>query len=206
MEMVEDFQPDVLVMDLALPGLDGISLLRQISELPGRPRILVTTCFMSQYVESAIAGFGVDMVVLKPCKAEILVERIQDLTQGEEPRSMLSLQPCTSVSSMLMHLNIPSKRRGFKYLERGINLYLERPGQAVTKTLYPDIAAAYDTQSKAVERAIRQVIHESWAVRDDKVWRLYFQSGREGIIPRPTNAEFISTIAERYRLARERKA
>lgn len=205
-DMLESFQPDVLVMDLTLPGLDGISLLKQISVLPLRPRILVTTCFMSHYVETAVAGFGVDLVVLKPCRAEILVERIQDLTQEEEPRQVQQLQPFSNIASMLMHLNIPSKRRGFTYLERSIRLYLEQPGQAMTKTLYPRVASEYYTQPEAVERAIRQVIHESWEKRDDRVWRMYFSSGREGIIPRPTNAEFISRLAEQFKQSQELQA
>lgn len=204
--VLADFQPDVLVMDLTLPGLDGISLLKQIATQPHRPRILVTTCFMSPYVETAISGLGVDLVVLKPCKAEILVERIQDLTREEESRHVLNLQHHSTIASMLMHMNIPSKRRGFVYLERGIYLYLQRPCQALTKTLYPDVAKEYCTQPEAVERAIRQVIHESWAKRDDKVWRMYFSSGREGVIPRPTNAEFISRLAERYKQAQEKQA
>lgn len=116
--LLEDFCPDVLVMDLALPGLDGISLLKQICTMPIRPRILLTTCFMSPYVQTVISGLGVDLVVLKPCKAEILAERIEDLMEDDEPRLLLRLQGRSSVSSMLLELNIPSKRRGFVYLER----------------------------------------------------------------------------------------
>lgn len=202
---LEDFCPDVLVMDLALPGMDGISLLKQICTMPLRPRILLTTCFMSNYVETAIAGLGVDMVVLKPCNVEILAERIEDMLE-EEPHPMIRLQPRTTVASMLMELNIPSKRRGFTYLEKSIRQYLKQPGQALTKTIYPNVAQASFTQPEAVERAIRQVVHESWAKRNDKVWRMYFSPGREGVIPRPTNAEFISRLAERYRETQERQA
>ena len=205
-ESLEAFCPDVLVMDLALPGIDGITLLRQIAASPSHPKILVTTCFMSPYVEGAIAGLGVDMVVLKPCKVEILAERIQDLTQAEKSKDMMRLQPRTTIASMLMDLSLPSKRRGFTYLEQAIKLHLERPTLALTKSVYPEIAREYYTQSEAVERAIRQMIHETWAKRDDKVWRMYFSPGREGVIPRPTNAEFISRMAERYRLIREEKA
>lgn len=203
--LLNDFGPDVLVMDLALPGMDGISLLKQISEMSFRPRILLTTCFMSPYVEAVIAELGVDMVVRKPCKVEILAERIQDMMEDEESSVVMRLEPRSTIASMLMDLNIPSKRRGFRYLEQGIKQYMERPGQALTKTIYPDVAREYFTNSQAVERAIRQVIHESWERRDDKVWRMYFSSGREGIIPRPTNAEFISRMAERYRQSREKQ-
>lgn len=204
--LLEDFLPDVLVMDLALPGLDGISLLKQICTMQVRPRILLTTCFMSPYVETVISGLGVDLVVLKPCKAEVLAERIEDLLEDEEPHLLMRLQSRSSVSSMLLELNIPSKRRGFVYLEKGIRQYLKQPGQALTKTLYPDLAREHYTQPEAVERAIRQVIHESWEKRDDRVWRMYFTPGREGIIPRPTNAEFISGLAERYKQTQQRQA
>lgn len=204
--LLEDFLPDVLVMDLALPGLDGISLLKQICTMQVRPRILLTTCFMSPYVETVISGLGVDLVVLKPCKAEVLAERIEDLLEEEEPHLLMRLQSRSSVSSMLLELNIPSKRRGFVYLEKGIRQYLKQPGQALTKTLYPDLAREHYTQPEAVERAIRQVIHESWEKRDDRVWRMYFTPGREGIIPRPTNAEFISGLAERYKQTQQRQA
>lgn len=205
-KLLENFCPDVLVMDLALPGIDGISLLKQICTMPVRPRILLTTCFMSPYVEAAIAGFGVDMVVLKPCKVEILAERIEDLTQDDSPKLQLHLHPRPSIASMLMDLNIPSKRRGFIYLEKGISKYLQQPGQALTKTIYPDVAREHNTQPEAVERAIRQVIHESWSKRDERVWRLYFASGRDGVVPRPTNAEFISRLAEQLKQAQQRQA
>lgn len=204
--LLVDDSPDVLVMDLALPGLDGISLLKQISELAVHPRVLVTTCFMSPYVEGTIAGLGVDMVVLKPCRVDILAERIRDLTEDEEPRLLMRPQPRLSVTSMLMELNIPSKRRGFVYLEECIRRHLERPGQALTKNIYPAVAREYNTQPEAVERAVRQVVHESWEKRNDKVWRMYFSSGREGVIPRPTNAEFIARLAEHYKEAQERQA
>lgn len=202
--LLENFQPDVLVMDLALPGLDGISLLQQISSYPGRPKILLTTCFLSPYVESAISGFGVDMVVLKPCRLEILTERIRDLAEEDEFPALIRHHHRSTISNMLMDLNIPSKRRGFVYLEQCIRLYLEQPGRALTKAIYPDLAREYFTQPEAVERAIRQVIHESWDKRNDQMWRLYFCPGKEGIIPRPTNAEFISRLAERYRHSEER--
>lgn len=205
-ELLEEFRPDVLVMDLALPGLDGISLLQQICPLSIRPRILVTTCFMSPYVEAVIAGFRVDMVMLKPCRVEILAERILDLAEDDEPQLQMRLKPRSTVANMLLDLNIPSKRRGFAYLELGIRLYLENPGQALTKTIYPDVAKEFYTQPEAVERAVRQVIHESWDRRNDKMWRLYFCPGKEGRIPRPTNAEFISRLAERYRQSLEDKA
>jgi two-component system response regulator (stage 0 sporulation protein A) len=206
MSLLEEFDPDVLVMDLALPGIDGISLLKQISVLPTRPCILLTTCFMSRYVETAISGLGVDLVILKPCMVEILAERIEDLTQAQEPQVVMPLRSRPTVSAMLMDLNLPAKRRGFTYLEQAIKLHMERPTRALTKVIYPQIAKEHGGKSEAVERAIRQMIRETWKSRDDRVWRMYFCAGREGVIPCPTNGEFISRIAECYRQVREEQA
>lgn len=204
--LLEMFRPDVLVMDLALPGLDGISLLQQITPLSFCPRILLTTCFMSPYVEAALSVFPVDMVMLKPCNLDILTERIHDLTGDGEPEFVKRLKSHSSVAAMLLELNIPSKRRGFAYLELGIRLYLEQPGQLLTKNIYPYVAKQFFTRPDAVERAIRQVIHEAWNRRDDRIWRQYFSFGRDGTVPRPTNAEFISLLAERYRQTVEERA
>lgn len=201
-ELVEEFRPDVLVMDLALPGLDGISLLKQMSSQPHRPRILVTTCILSPYVEAAISNYGVDMVMRKPCNAGAMADRIHDLTQAEGNAVMQTVRQECTVSTILMNLNIPPKRKGFEYLQLCIDLYQVDPCQSVTKKLYPEVAKTYRTNPVAVERAIRQVIHESWSRRDEAMWRRYFTPSRNGTIPRPTNTEFISQLAEQQKQQR----
>ena len=200
------YSPDVLVMDLALPGLDGIALLQRIADLPKRPKILLTTRFFSPYIEYAISGFGVDLVLIKPCNVEAVAERIVDLADSWQPPVTPQVRTNVCISSMLMDLDIPSKRRGFTYLEMCIQLYMENPGLPLTKAIYPEVAKQYHTHVDAVERAMRQVIHETWANRDDRVWGLYFRCGRHGAIPRPTNAEFISRLAERQRQSLRERA
>ena len=54
MEMLRRFQPDILVLDLMLPGLDGISLLQMAAAAGIRPMVLATTRFVSDYVLEAI--------------------------------------------------------------------------------------------------------------------------------------------------------
>jgi two-component system response regulator (stage 0 sporulation protein A) len=204
--VLDEFYPDVLVLDLTLPGIDGLSLMKRIRSMYERPRVLLTTCFMSAYVETAISGLGVDMVMLKPCDAEIIAEQIEDLLYGVQPRLIPAPEHRVSVRSMLMELNVPAKRRGFTYLEKCIRQYLKNPGQSLTKGIYPNVAQVHDTKPEAVERAIRQAVHESWENRNDSIWRMYFNPGREGKIPRPTNAEFISRLAEQYRNVQEKLA
>jgi two-component system response regulator (stage 0 sporulation protein A) len=197
--LIRAYEPDVLVMDLTLPNLDGITLLGRISILRKRPKILLTTRFISPYIEHVISGFGVDLVMVKPCNIGAMTDRVLDLTTSRGNLTPVPMRQRNSVSSMLMDLDIPVKRRGFIYLEMCIELCAEKPGQPLTKLIYPAVAKHYGTKAEAVERAIRQAIHETWARRDEKIWRMYFHSGRNGEVPRPTNAEFISRLAERQR-------
>lgn len=194
-EMLESFRPDILVTDLALPGLDGISLLKAAGYAPKRPAILVTTRFLSPYIESAIEGLGVDYLMLKPCDMRALVERIRDLTQCECTAIPL---PCarTSVLNMLLALNVPVNRKGYQYLETAIELFEKDPQQSVTKVLYPAVAKICGGSRDSVERAIRSAIEAAWNRRDEKVWRLYFMPCRSGTVPRPTNRAFIATMAD----------
>lgn len=197
--LLRSYEPDVLVMDLALPGLDGLTLLKRIPVSQNRPKILLTTCYTSGYVENIISNYGVDLVVVKPCSAEVMVDHILDLIEIEVDPAVAAARQRSSISAMLMDLDIPSKRRGFAYLEMCIELYMEKPGQPLTKVIYAEVAKYHDAKQEAVERAMRQLIHETWARRDEKIWRRYFRLTRNGELPRPTNGEFISRLAELQR-------
>lgn len=204
--LLRSYAPDVLVMDLVLPNLDGITLLKRSLALRKRPKILLATRYTSSYIESAVSSLGVDMVVVKPCNPEVMADRILDLIDMEVDPAVEAARKRSSISAMLMDLDIPPKRRGFIYLEMCIDLYMQQPGQPLTKEIYPAVAKQYNAKPDAVERAMRQVIHETWARRDDRVWRRYFRTVRNGEIPRPTNGEFISRLAELQRQAYREQA
>lgn len=193
--LLESFQPDILVTDLALPGLDGLSLLKAASFAPKRPKTLVTTRYTSPYIEHAIDEVGVDYLIMKPCDVYALVERIQDLSQSV--CGSISLPVARTVSSnILLTLGISVKHKGYRYLETGIQFFKIDPQQSMTKALYPAVAKRYGTSRESVERAIRSAIQSAWNNRDEKVWRLYFQPCRNGMVPRPTNKAFIAALAD----------
>ena len=67
----------------------------------------------------------------------------------------------------------------------------------VTKELYPKVGKLCDATGTQVERSIRSAIGKAWEGRDETVWRSIFGAGSGGTLARPTNAVFISVIAER---------
>ena len=70
----------------------------------------------------------------------------------------------------------------------------------VTKDIYPIIAKKYDTTTTRVERAIRHAIEISWMRGDIKLMEDLFGNSIDFDRSRPTNAEFLTTIADKFKL------
>lgn len=203
--LLETFRPDMLITDLALPGLDGISVLKAAAAGSRRPAMLVTTRFCSSFIESAVGEIGVDYLVFKPCDIRALVERIHDLSQCASP-APTAIPVRTVWSNILLTLGVPAGRKGYTYLEEIIELYRQDPGRSLTKELYPAVGNANRTNGVSVERAIRGAIQTAWEQRNETIWRLYFTPTRDGLMPRPTNRMFIATLAEAIGREEKRRA
>ena len=132
-----EFRPDVLVLDLMLPGYDGISLLQWSAEQGIRPMVLAITRFCSDYVAESAQRLGVGYLMLKPCSLSALAARVADMNQRIRTASEPPTDPGSRISSLLLTLGVPPKLRGFMYLKEAVVLYREDPLQSVTKVLYP---------------------------------------------------------------------
>ena len=203
LHMIQSFKPDVLVLDLMMPGLDGITLLQETAEMGLRPVVLATTRFANDYVLERTAQLGVGFVMIKPCDIKATVARISDLTQRANPPAVTQPDPRTAASNLLLALGVPTKLRGYAYLREALLEAMRDPSQPVTKELYPTVAGICGGNGVQVERSIRSAINAAWSNRDEQFWRLYFQPGPDGTVPRPTNAAFISRLTDRLLLSRD---
>ena len=198
-ELLQEFSPDVLVLDLMLPGLDGISLLQWAAEWDIRPMVLATSRFVNDYVAGEMSRMGVGYLMLKPCDLSATVARVSDLGQRLRPVLVTAPEPSSQASNLLLTLGVPTKLRGYAYLREAVLLMAENPSQSLTKVLYPEIARRCGCAAMHVERGIRSAVAAAWSTRDESIWRLYFQPDASGTIPRPTNAAFISRLADSIR-------
>ena len=185
LSLLRSFVPDVLVLDLMLPELDGISLLQSAASAGLCPMVLVTSRFYNDYILGAL-----------PATAA----RIGDLSRHIRAPLVTPPDPQTQVTNLLLSLNIPSKLRGYAYLREAIPRMMKDPDQPITKVLYPAVGAVFGCKGTHVERSIRSAIDTAWKQRDDRVWQRYFRVGSGGVIPRPSNAAFISRLADALRL------
>lgn len=194
MEQLMVFRPDAVVADLALTGVDGLTLLRTAAALAHRPALLAVTRICTEYVQAQVEQIGVDYLVPKPCKLSCLAERVRDLCcqNGGKP----VLHPAQSGSAeLLMELGLTPGRSGFHHLEDLIRLYERNRDSSFTKELYPAVGRERGLNGQAVERAVRSLITDAWLKRDDRVWGRYFSPLPGGSVRRPTNREFIATLA-----------
>lgn len=203
LSLLHSFHPDILVLDLMIPGLDGISLLYAAAADLICPVVLATCRYMTDYMTESADKLGISYVMIKPCDLRATADRIQDLTQRIHPPLVSRPDPRAYVSNLLVTLGIPTNRRGYTYLREAILLMAQDPDQTVTKVLYPAVGNLCRGNKEQVERSIRTAIEKAWLNRDDRVWQLYFPPGADGIIPKPSNAAFISRLADALNLQQE---
>lgn len=196
LSLLRSYKPDILVLDLMLPELDGISLLQNAMQDQACPVVLATSRFINDYVLEAAGKLGVSYLIRKPCDIRATAARILDLSQSFCCSPIFQPDPRSHVSDLLMRLGVPPKRAGYRYLREAIPIMARNPHLSITKELYPAVAALCQSDGNNVEHSIRSAIHTAWERRDDRLWRLYFPPDPSGHIPRPTNAGFILRLAD----------
>jgi DNA-binding NarL/FixJ family response regulator len=81
-ELVTEYKPDVALLDIRMPGVDGITALREIKEkLPETLVLMLTTFDPDEYIISAFKS-GADGYLLKDTTSETLIETIRNACNG----------------------------------------------------------------------------------------------------------------------------
>ena len=197
---------DVILLDLIMPKRDGIYVLEQMKELGINKKVIVETSYNASEVIREVAEFGVNYFILKPFELSDLEKRIIETMKVKEVNKKnidfynSNLQ--VSITKILHELGIPSHIKGYQYIREGIGIIFERPETigGITKELYPELANKFDTTVSRVERAIRHAIEVSWNRGDWDLMEDIFGHSVDIDKAKPTNSEFIVTIADKLRL------
>lgn len=102
------------------------------------------------------------------------------------------------VSQMMLDMGVPAHLKGYRYIRTAI-VMAEKDMKvvgSVTKLLYPEIAKRYNTSDGKVERAIRNAIEISWERGNRQTFEDLFGYCMESGQGRPTNSEYIASIAD----------
>ena len=196
---IQDFQPDVMWLDINLCKVDGITVIERAAELGCYPLILIAGCYFSEYSLTAMERYGVAYMMSKPCKLSAAISRLRDIAQwnASPETNIRSLQD--AADDLLISLHFRAKLVGDRYLREALQSMATQPGQAITKEVYPAIAAKFGTNAKCVERVIRGSIKDAWDRRDDKAWATHFVPDADGFVHCPSNGTFMIRLADELR-------
>ena len=203
-ERIENDTYDIIVLDLIMPKKDGIYVLEKIKEKNMDKKIIVATSYNATEVIRQVSEFGVNYYILKPFDFDDLEHRILDLCNKKSGKNIdlhyNNLQ--ISITKILHELGIPSHIKGYQYIRDGVGLVFENPDiiGGITKELYPELANKFDTTVSRVERAIRHAIEVSWNRGNWDLMEEIFGNSVDIDRAKPTNSEFIVTVADKLRL------
>ena len=203
-ELLQSSHADILVLDLMLPKVDGITVLKRARELEHAPQALVLTGFMTEYVGTMAAELGVQYFMSKPCSCQAVAERLLEIAAGGEkpPARRNEANVEALVTSVIHEIGVPAHIKGYQYLREAIMIAVEDMDviNAITKVLYPQVAKAFSTTPSRVERAIRHAIEVAWDRGDLETLQRFFGYTVSNTKGKPTNSEFIALIADRLQL------
>ena len=195
---------DVILLDIILPKIDGLEILDIMSKEHIKGRVIVLTSYNKEETIRKVSDYGISYYMLKPFDLKVLEKRISEVANSELEvvHKTTSNKLDLKVSKMLHNLGVPSHIKGYQYIRDSVIMMYENPKYlgGITKELYPEIALKYDTTPSRVERAIRHAIEVSWNRGDYDLMEEIFGNSVDYDRAKPTNSEFIVTIADKLRL------
>ena len=220
-QIIKDRQPDVVLLDLIMPKMDGLTVMDQVNHgNPGskRPYFIVITAVGQERITEDAFNRGANYYVMKPFNNDMLLDRIKSVRKmfrNYEKKSENGKMEGTAgaedlesrVTNMLHEIGIPAHIKGYHYLRDAIIMAVKDMDvlNAITKILYPTVAKKYQTTSSRVERAIRHAIEVAWSRGKldtlDELFGYTVSTGKG----KPTNSEFIALIADTIQLEYKKK-
>lgn len=196
---------DLIVLDLIMPNKDGFYVLEEMKKRGINIKTIVATSYNAAEVIREVSEYGVSYYVLKPFDLETLEKRINDIMNKQTNNENIDFYTSNlqiSITKMLHELGIPSHIKGYQYIREAVNIIFEYPEiiGGITKELYPALADKFNTTVSRVERAIRHAIEVSWNRGNLDFMEELFGFSVDIDKAKPTNSEFMVTIADKLRL------
>ena len=217
---IQTLHPDVVILDLLLPRLDGTEVIAEIKSrgVKPLPMFIITSGIGNQKMLSEAVDAGAHYCIMKPCEYSALSGKIERaLNSSKNLGENAAVFPIdagndekeadleTLVTKIIHQIGVPAHIKGYQYLRTAIIMTMENPELigSITKRLYPGVAKLYGTTSSRVERAIRHAIEVAWDRGDIDVINSFFGYTVQSTRGKPTNSEFIALVADSLRLKKK---
>ena len=223
-DMIKNAEPDIVLLDVIMPRLDGLGVLEKINEsnISKMPMCIMLSAVGQDKITQKAINLGAQYYIVKPFEIDILIKRIKELRyyQPSQTRSFANREIKTSyielapsekkneenlealVTNVIHEIGVPAHIKGYQYLREAIMMVVSDIDiiNQITKQLYPEIAHKYHTTPSRVERAIRHAIEVAWGRGQQDIVESIFGYTVSASKGKPTNSEFIAMIADKLRL------
>jgi two-component system response regulator (stage 0 sporulation protein A) len=223
LRLIEERKPDLLLLDLIMPKLDGLGVLEKIHEKREEcevPDVIVVSGISQERVTDTAFRLGASYYLLKPFDHDMILSHVQKFKPGAGARLIAGSRSRrrteelekynleSDVTNIIHEIGVPAHIKGYQYLRDAIMMSVDDSEMlnSITKILYPSIAKQHGTTPSRVERAIRHAIEVAWSRgKVDTIDELFGYTVHNGK-GKPTNSEFVALIADKIRLEQKMKA
>lgn len=205
LNMIKDKKPDVVILDIVMPKLDGLGVLQRVSPMSKKPQFIVLSAIGQDKTVQLALSLGADFFIEKPFDIEDLVLRIRQLQSFKRCSTIKNIKLTPEkeenseqrINELLEMLGVPEHLKGYHYLKSAIQLVLEdlTAMNSVYKKVYANIADSSGTTPSRVERAIRNAIEITWNKGNLSTIDTIFPIEDMNKI-KPTNSEFILKLVD----------
>lgn len=223
LEMLKTHNPDIVILDIIMPGVDGIGVLEKLEmlQLPKKPAfIMISAIGQDKFIQRAIT-LGAEYYIVKPFDVQILAARIREVhkerismhvvKKNEPPKQeqvpILNTKKKANteaeVTNLISKIGIPPHLAGYQYIREAVLIVLNDESKtfnSITKVLYPSVAEKFKTTPQKVERAIRTAIESAYTRGTQDSMDFLFGYTINFSKGKPTNSEFIAMVADKVRL------
>lgn len=201
-QLVQSKKPDLVILDMIMPGLDGPGFLQKCSQMKQsqKPVVVVLSAFCDDIAIRTASSCGANYYFIKPISKDILLQRLKQIMTMTEINPDVSVK--TDIAQILNEIGMPPHLKGYKYILDASFLVFNNFDllSSATGLLYPQIAQINETEAARVERDIRHAIDVSWKRGRLKsaVENGFLKLSGKRI--KPSNVELIALMAEKIRL------
>ena len=229
LDMVSSLMPDIILLDVIMPHLDGIGVLEQINmiKMNKKPICIMLSAVGQDKITRRAIELGAEYYVVKPFDIDLLITRIRELKNykpsqtnnfiardreiGIAKSQYIDISNMATnkednlealVTNVIHEVGVPAHIKGYQYLREAIIMVVNDIDviNQITKCLYPQIARKFHTTPSRVERAIRHAIEVAWGRGQQDVVENIFGYTVSAAKGKPTNSEFIAMISDKLRL------
>ena len=223
-DMIINLSPDVVLLDVIMPHLDGLGVLEKINSMNVKKPICIMLSAVGQdKITQKAVMLGAEYYVIKPFDIELIIKRIKEIKFFKPAQTANNLLTNTTkskyieiskdsikkeenlealVTNIIHEVGVPAHIKGYQYLREAIIMVVNDIDviNQITKSLYPKIAYKYNTTPSRVERAIRHAIEVAWGRGQQEAVESIFGYTISAAKGKPTNSEFIAMISDKLRL------